>query len=120
MRFAPVKLLTNGNMAGSLNSFGEDVNQIFMFSIQAVFTGAPNGTLKIQVSNDDVPVGINGQDPAVNVVNWVDYTGSSQTILAAGNFMYIVAEGGYRWVRLVYTASSGSGTLNVVYNGKGA
>lgn len=120
MRFAPVPLLTNGSMAGNLNSNGEEVNQIFNYSIQAVFSGAPVGTFKLQVSCDDVPVGLNGQDPAINVVNWVDYTGSSAAIAAAGNFMWIVADCGYKWVRLVYTRTSGTGTLNVEYNGKGA
>lgn len=119
MRFAPVRLLTAGNMAGTINSNGEDVNQIFMFSIQAIFTGVPVGSLKLQISNDDVPMGLQGQDPAINVVNWSDYTGSQVAVAAAGNWMWIVSDGGYKWVRLVYTATSGTGSLNVEYNGKG-
>lgn len=118
MRYAPVPLLTNGNMAGNLSSNGEDVNQIFMFSIQAVFTGAPVGTLKLQVSNDAVPYAPTG-DPASNVVNWVDYTGSNSAVNGAGNFMWIVSNGGYRWVRVVYTVSSGTGSMSILYSGKG-
>ena len=120
MRFAPVRLLTNGDMSGNLTSSGVNLNQVFMFSIQAVFTGAPVGSLKLQISNDDVPVGAAGQDPAVNVANWVDYTGSASAVASAGNFMWIVSEGGYQWVRVVYTFTSGTGSLNIVYNGKGA
>ncbi len=120
MRFAPVPLLTNGDMSASLASNGENVNQIFMYSIQAVFTGAPVGSFKLQLSNDNVPMGINGQDPAINVVNWVDYTGSDAAITAAGNFMWIISDGGYQWVRVVYTRTSGTGTCNILYNGKGA
>jgi hypothetical protein len=86
MRYAPVTLLAAGDMAGSLNSNGVDLQQIFMFAIQAVYTGAPVGTLKLQVSNDDVQPS-STSNPSANVVNWVDYTGSSQAISAAGNFM---------------------------------
>lgn len=120
MRFAPVRLLTNGDMSGNLISNGINLNQVFMFSIQAIFTGAPVGTLKLQISNDDVPVGALGQNPAINVVNWTDYTGSSSAVAAAGDFMWIVSDGGYQWVRAVYTFTSGTGSLNIEYNGKGA
>ena len=127
MRFAPVRLLTNGNMATSINSNGEDLNQIFMYSIQAIWTGAPVGSLKLQVSNDDVPSAPVGNatpgtaqaNVSSNVVNWTDYTGSTTAVSGPGDFMWIVSDGGYKWVRVVYTATSGTGSLTVEYNGKG-
>lgn len=127
MRFAPVRLLTAASMATSQNSNGEDLNQIFMYSIQAIWTGTPVGTLKLQVSNDDVPsapvgnatAGTAQANVAANVVNWTDYTGSVTPVSGPGNFMWIVSDGGYKWVRVVYTAVSGAGSLTVEYNGKG-
>lgn len=123
MRFAPVQLMTDGNMASSLSSIGIDLNQTVMYSIQAVFSGSPVGTLKLQISNDIVPVAPVagnpvGSNPAANVVNWTDYTGSSTAVSAAGNFVWNVFDVGYRWVRVVYTRSSGTGTLNITYSGK--
>lgn len=120
MKFDPVQIITSGDMAQSaINSKGIDLNQQYVYAIQAVWTGSPVGTLKIQVSNDIVPDGVGG-DQASNVVNWTDYTNSSQSISGAGNFVWNVLEAGYRWVRLVYTKTSGSGTINAVFSGKGA
>lgn len=117
----PVKIITSGNMAGSLSSSGLDMFNMAIGSIQAVFTGSPVGTLKLQISNDIVPTPTAGAaNLASNVVNWTDYTGSSQSISAAGNFMWILDATGYRWLRLVYTFSSGTGTLNVTACNKGA
>jgi hypothetical protein len=125
MRFAQVQLLTNGDMSqSSLTSTGVDMNQQVLASISAVFSGSPVGSLKLQISNDIVPVhpGTNipvGTDPAGNVVNWSDYTGSSENVTTNGNFTWNLGEAGYRWVRVVYTKVSGTGTLNVYFSEKG-
>jgi len=125
MRFAPIQILTNGNMAGSVNSIGVDLNQVALYSIQASWSGStPVGTLTLEVSNDIVPVASSssspvGSDPAANVVNWSTYTGSSTSVNGNGNFLWNVTDVGYRWVRVKYTRVSGSGTINVTYSGKG-
>jgi hypothetical protein len=95
-----------GNMAG--------------FSIQAIVTGTLAGTLILQASND-VGTTINGitADPA-SLTNWTPITGSSQSISGAGTVMYNTDEYAfYRWVRAVYTNSSGTGTLTINANAKG-
>ena len=117
MKFVPVKIVTNGNMTTTINSLGIDLNQVVLYSIQAVFTGSPVGTLKLQISNDIVnPIATGTQ--AVEVVNWTDYTGSSTPVTTSGNFVWNCLDVGYRWVRLVYTPTSGSGTLNATISGK--
>ncbi len=119
MKFDPVQIITNGTMASAtVTSIGVDINQIYTFAIQAVYTGSPVGTFKLQVSCDKV-LPASGTDPAANVLNWTDYTGSSQDISAAGDFAWLVNPAGYRWIRLVYTKASGSGVLNATLNGKG-
>lgn len=121
MRFDPVKIITDGDMSDDIESIGIDMNQIALGSIQAVFTGSPVGTLKLQFSNDIVPVPANGADDLASaVVNWTDYSGSSQAISAAGDFAWNLTNVGYRWLRLVYVFSSGTGELNASYCGKGA
>lgn len=118
MRLNQARLVTNGDMSGAINSIGIDLNQHVLYSMQAVFTGAPAGTMKLQISNDMVSVAPNGQSPEANVINWTDYTGSSVAVSAAGNFVWNALDVGYRWVRMVYTPSSGTGVLNVTFCGK--
>lgn len=114
------KMVTNGDMSASINSVGIILDQIPLASIHAVWTGSPVGTLKLQVSNDLVKIPVSGSaDMAANVVNWTDYTGSSQAVSGAGDFMFNLLSNGYYWIRLVYTRSSGTGTLNVTFSGKG-
>lgn len=125
MQFVPVRIATNVSMATSSNSIGIDCNQLALASIQASWTGtAEAGTFKLQISDDIVPVAASssnpvGSDPAANVVNWSDYTGSSTVVAGDGNFTWNMVYVGFRWVRLVYTAASGTGTYNATFSGKG-
>ncbi len=121
MKLDPVQIITNGDMSqANIISIGINLSQLCLYSIQAVFTGAPSGTFKVQLSCDRVPVNAApGADPASNVVNWTDYTGSSQVVSAAGNFAWIISDAGYLWARLVYTKTSGTGSLNANFIGKG-
>lgn len=89
------------------------VGQDLGLSIQAVWTGSPVGSFKIQVSND--------QGPAENsimtgaVANWSDYTGSAVSAGGtSGNWMWDLPLTGVRWVRLVFTSTSGTGSLTSV------
>src|ERR1700677_860990 len=91
------QIVDAASMAALVNSVGIHMNifngaSITNCSIQAVMSGAPVGTLKLQISNDPVDVPMNdnqGTDnpdynPAVNVVNWSDYTGSTYAVTTAG------------------------------------
>ena len=119
IRFTPVKILTACDMStASCTSIGTDINQLQSYAIQASFSGSPVGTLKLQISTDQVQVGTGTNDPAVNVVNWSDYTGSSYSLSASGNYMWNVFPAGYRWVRMVYTKTSGTGSLSATFDGK--
>lgn len=78
------------------------------YAIQVVFTGAPDGTFKLQASNDLS----DPKDPSIT--NWTDITGSSQIIAASGDYMWTVSNAGYNWVRVVWTDSaSGASTITV-------
>jgi hypothetical protein len=125
MKKEAIPVYTNQSMTTSSTSIGTDINQEFSWSIQVEWTGAPVGTFTIQVSNDIVPVAAStgnpvGPDPAANVVNWSTYTGSAVPVTgSAGNWMWISQLGPYRWVRLAYAATSGTGTMSAVLYGKG-
>lgn len=117
--FMVTQIISACDMSGaSCISSGIDLQQIGTLSLQAVYTGAPVGTLKVQVSADNVQPSQTA-NPTANVVNWTDYTGSSVAISAAGNTLYNMTFAGYRWARLVYTKTSGTGTINATANGKG-
>lgn len=120
MKFDPVQILTNGNMTGTatINSEIIDCNQVWAYSIQAVYSGTPSGTIKLQASADIVNLGADGSQPTIS--NWTDLSGTVALSGTAGSSMFTNANFGYRWVRLSYTNSSGTGTLNAVINAKGA
>lgn len=132
MRFGSAPMVVNGSMSGSITSHGIDLQQDWIYSIQAIWnnTGtevsAGAGSLNLQISNDNVPIVLsgpsNGTDPAVNVVNWTNYSGSFSSVSATAgtsSFMWNVLYPGYHWVRAVYTASSGTGVMNINFFGKG-
>lgn len=121
--------LGNGTLpaTGTVNSIGIEINQMYSWSIQADWTGAPVGTFTIQVSNDIVPLAPSvttenpvGPDPAALVTNWSTYTGSAVvTSGTSGNWMWIAQLGAYKWVRLSYTAASGTGSVTANFFAKG-
>jgi len=97
-----------------------------MYTIAAIITGTPSGTLKIQASNDpetnDTQTNSTGLPPAVGPVNWVDIADSSFAVATSGETMWNVRYIGYNYVRVVYTDASGgtsTATMNIIYNGKG-
>lgn len=99
-------------MTGNINSTAININQIVVFAMQAIWTGSPVGTLAIQGSNDYVAT-------AADVVNWSTLSNTQVTVNGAGNFLWNATEMGMYWVRLVYTFTSGSGTLTANFVGKG-
>jgi hypothetical protein len=120
-----IPIATNVDMSVSSKTIGIDLNQEFGYSIQAVWTGTPIGTFTVEVSNDIVPIASIpgnpiGPNPAANVVNWSTYTNSNVTTTGTnGNWTWISQLIPYRWARLSYAATSGTGNLNVVMYAKG-
>lgn len=137
MKVTIEEILESGNMsAASLNSMGVLVDQMFMGSIVADWSGtAPRGIIKLQVSNDDVPVKpqaprasttasgafVSNTDPAANVVNWADLPSATYTISAGDSGCQIIKMDTmpFKWLRAVYTKTSGIGTINMTYFAKG-
>jgi hypothetical protein len=108
--YAPIKIITNGSMAATLTSTAVDLIRTQQYSIQAAWTGSPVGSIQLNVSND---IGL-----CANASNWVTYTASIQPVNGAGNFLWNIGFANYNCVEVVYTFTSGSGTLNVIYGGK--
>lgn len=117
MKTVQSKILNNGDMSGNLESQVIDLADIDLGSIQAVFTGAPTGALKLQLSNQIVA---NTADPNVAVTEWTDYSGSATNVVAAGSHIFNISNMGYKWCKMVYTRTGGTGTLNATMTGKDA
>ena len=98
-------LVADGDMSGSINSSSGVLKFSDRFCIQAVWTGSPVGSIKVQASLNDT--------------NWSDVSDSSQAVSGAGSFLWSFALQAYSFFRVVYTATSGSGTLNVTAATKG-
>lgn len=108
MRITKDTLLAAGDISGDLTSSSQQLDQIFGFSIQAIFTtsGSLGGILKLQASLDGV--------------NFDDIANTSQTLSAAGSYTWNLADTNFPWVRVVYTHHSGdSGVLTVLFFGRG-
>lgn len=99
------KVITDAAMTGNIESSVIDTSRITSVVFYAKWTGSPVGSIKLQVSIDDV--------------NYVDLPSSSQAVSGAGDFMWNVTDTNYDKIKVVYTFTSGSGTLNVQANGKG-
>jgi hypothetical protein len=108
------------SMGASFNTDAVYLGHIVNFAIQAVFTGTPNGSFKLQCSNDkgDEDKG-NGGWNARNVTNWTDITGSSFAVVAAGDVTWDSQNCGYRWVRVVWTRTASTGSASIRFNAKG-
>lgn len=98
MRVCTNKIITNGDMSADVSAT-QQLNQAFGYSVQAVWTGSPVGTIKLQASIDNV--------------TYIDVANSSQAVSGAGDYFWNVFLVEYPWMKAVYTFSSGTGTLNV-------
>lgn len=113
MKFINKSIITAGNM--SLVSVASDailIDQIYGYSLQCTYSGAPSGSLRVQASNDLT----NNPD---DVSDWDDVGDSVVAISASGDTFYNLDAQFYKYFRVKYDRLSGSGSLTVVYFGKG-
>lgn len=118
MRLSNEILLNKGNASGNLISNQGLVAHVFGCTVQAIVEGSATGSLKLQGSNDPVP------DASFKVVtfpvaNWIDITDAVAPINGTGAGEFELADVFYNWIRAVYTAGSGTGTLTIQLNTKG-
>jgi len=104
------------NAASNFQSGQMTAEYAAYFSIQAVISGTAVGVLSLQGSND---VG-SPFTPFTGATNWTDITGSNANVTGSGSVFWNYQNCGFKWVRMVYTASSGTGTITARYNSKGS
>jgi hypothetical protein len=114
----PVHIVVAQSMTGNITSAAVEVKQQDNIGVQLNWTGTPTGTFGVQVSMDYY------QDLEGNIVNPGNWTALplNPAILATGspNTAYIdLNQLSTPYVRVTYTATSGTGTLDAFVNGKG-
>lgn len=121
------RVITNGNMTGSLTGTVTNINNLDNVGIQLNWTGSPTGTFSVQVSADYA------QDTNGNVTNtghWVSliltyWNGSAFTTTATvpasvGSPIFLDLDLlSAPWIRVIYTTASDAGTLNAFVTAKG-
>ena len=117
-QFTPYPVIVNGSMAGNITSAVTIVQKLSMISYDVSWSGtAPVGTLSVQVSNT---YSLNPDGSVNNTGNWTTLTLSATANVsgATGNgFLDVDATGAYA-MRLVYTRTSGTGTMNATISAK--
>lgn len=90
-----------------------DANQLVSASFAIRFGDATaDGTVKIQASNDPTDDGYQAYN--FTPTNWVDIPSASAVVTVGSSGLITIASMSYRWVRAIYTRSSGgSTTINV-------
>jgi len=121
MRIQNEALTLDGtDMESTITSNAVWLAHIAHYSIQVVFTGSPNGTFKLQASND-VGAKDGGGLSSPTITNWTDIPSSSLAVSASGSSLWTISNAGYRWVRVVWTnsASSTAAITSIRFNVKG-
>ena len=122
----PYSAITNGSMVNTLTGLSTIVQKISILSYQFVWTAgsSPIGTVGVQVSND---FSIDPTGTISNAGTWSTYyfligAGTYATSIAVsgstGNAIIELPTLSFYAIRPIYTRSSGTGTLNVILNGK--
>ena len=112
---APNTLVFDAEAVTGTNAYNSEAlpaDQMVYVSCQAVTAGSnPNGTLKLQFSNDNPTSG--------TPTNWSDVTNA--TVSTTNNGVYAIQPALVcgQWVRFVYTNASGSGTITARYKASG-
>lgn len=97
----------------TLTSGTADLDGMQGYSVQCTFTGTATGTLTLQGSDDPV-----AEPNLSRIVNWTD-TSSAQALAAPGSILFNVSDVQYKWVRLVYAKTAGTGAITANLHAKG-
>lgn len=96
----PVELVSAQDASSNITSNALDLGDLQVFSIHANFTGATlAGTLALEASNDNT--------------DFAAISGASQVVASAASHVFNVVNAAYRYVRLTWTQTGGTGNLTV-------
>jgi hypothetical protein len=113
----PVVAINAASMATSLTSSVVEIKEQDNVGVQLDFSGAPVGTFECQVSMNYAQDAIGN---VTNAGNWipVDLTGTPTAAGAADHIYIDLNQLSAPYIRVVYTRTSGTGSLTCRINGK--
>jgi hypothetical protein len=114
----PYSVITDGDMSGNITSDVTIIQNLSMISYDISWSGtSPVGALSVQVSNT---YSIDPGGAVKNAGNWTTLTLSASANVSGntGNGAIDIDATGFYAIRLVYTRTSGSGTMQAVLNAK--
>ncbi len=125
MRITNKVIFSAESLGASVNSAPIKLDSLYLVAVAAVWTGGTAaGTLKIQFSEDDPSFG-DGDD----ITGWHDaiangcvVPATAVTVAGAGSQLWEIGGNGgvpHKWMRLVFTRTSGTGVLEAKFNAKG-
>jgi hypothetical protein len=114
----PFHIITNASMATSVTSSVVEIKLQDNIGIQLQWTGTPGGTFSVQVSMDYF-LDINNN--VVNAGTWTTIPLTPPVVASGspGNAYIDMNQLSAPYIRVVYTAASGAGTLNGFIIAKG-
>jgi hypothetical protein len=110
VRYINVPVITAGDASGNLTSSVIDASYLMLASVAVTSTSTAVGTVKLQASNDA---------PNTTPSIWTDIPSATAAISAAGTVLIPKTDIAYEYIRVVYTSTSGSGTLTARLKGTG-
>lgn len=119
MRIGPVGINdifpSSVSMGSSLKGTAIDVSSAYVYAFILKWSGSPVGNMYLQVSNY---VSVGNESPPDS--SFTIDTGSLVAITTAGEQFYNVNTLGYRWARIVWERTSGTGAFTLAqFNSKG-
>lgn len=120
----PFQVITNGAMTGTtvITSLPTNIKYRDSVAYQAKWTGTPNGTFSVEGSVDYNPNLPQAQNPVGTTASatWTPITLSPTPAAtgSAGNFIINMNQLAFAWIRLVYTNTSSTGTLQAYVTAK--
>lgn len=114
----PYHVIVNGNMTGTITSSAQEIIYQDDIGVQLDWTGTPTGTFDVQVSSNFVR-DTNGN--ILNPGNWISvpYLPIITASGAGDDGVIDLKLLSAMYIRVVYNATGGSGTLNAYFTGKG-
>lgn len=125
MRITNKVIFSAESLGASVNSAPIKLDSLYLVAVAATWIGATAaGTLKIQFSEDDPTFG-DGDD----ITGWYDaitngcvVPSAAVTVAGPGSQLWEIGLNGgvpHKWMRLVFTRTSGTGSIDAKFNAKG-
>lgn len=119
MRMLNDQVFTAADLSINEVSSAVDASYIIWVSLQLVAAGSsPVGTIKLQASNDMIQAA--NLASLTTPTNWNDIPNTTVNVSGNGSYVIPKTEISYQWIRAVWTATSGTGTITANLKSVGA